>query len=142
MRRWERSGGISGGLVYLHSLIANVAHLTFYCNTPLRPDRWGVPYCLLHSWLAGYARVLRYDPALGARHYVSKYVVKRLAEWELFGFPAVPQLAPTQGWGWVCPSGVQPVSIPTGPVQYSIVLYYISAPFPFPLGQISLYGML
>jgi hypothetical protein len=35
--------------------------------------------------------VLRYDPALGARQYVSKYVVKRLAEWELFGFPAVVQ---------------------------------------------------
>jgi hypothetical protein len=36
--------------------------------------------------------VLRYDPALGAKHYVTKYVVKRLAEWELYGFPASPQL--------------------------------------------------
>jgi hypothetical protein len=31
--------GDSGGLVHLHSLVGNVAHLTFYCNTALRPDR-------------------------------------------------------------------------------------------------------
>jgi hypothetical protein len=89
--------GDSGGLVHLHGLIGNVAHLTFYCRKLLPPDRWGLPCCLLHAWPAGYARVLRYDPALGARHYVSKYVVKRLAEWELFGFPAIPQLALAQG---------------------------------------------
>jgi hypothetical protein len=41
---------------------------------------------MTHSWLGGYARVLPYDPALGAKHYVSKYVIKgHLAEWDLLG---------------------------------------------------------
>jgi hypothetical protein len=46
---------------------------------------------MVHSWPAGYARVLQYDPKQGAAFYVSKYVAKQLAEWELFGFPATFQ---------------------------------------------------
>lgn len=42
---------------------------------------------MTHAWPCGYARVLPYDPELGARYYVGKYVMKHLAECELFGFP-------------------------------------------------------
>jgi len=48
---------------------------------------------MLHAWPAGIARVLPYDPKKGAAYYVGKYVSKDLAEWELFGFPAAPQLS-------------------------------------------------
>ncbi len=48
--------------------------------------------CMVHAWPCGIARVLPYNPKLGASYYVSKYVTKQLGEWELFGFPAVPQL--------------------------------------------------
>jgi hypothetical protein len=37
--------------------------------------------------------VFPYDPKLGAKHYVSKYIAKDLAEWELFGLPIAPQTA-------------------------------------------------
>lgn len=47
--------------------------------------------CLVHGWPCGIARVLPYDPDLGANYYVSKYVTKQLGEWELVGFPAIPQ---------------------------------------------------
>lgn len=83
--------GDRGGLIHLHALLGNVGVLKPYCGDRLRPGEWGKPCCMVHSWPCGIARVLPYDPQLGAKHYVSKYVVKSLAEWELFGFPAVPQ---------------------------------------------------
>jgi hypothetical protein len=83
--------GKSGGLVHLHALVGNVGHLKAYCGTPLPPGEWGRKCCMLHAWPCGLARVLPYDPELGARYYVSKYITKRLAEWELVGFPAKPQ---------------------------------------------------
>lgn len=84
--------GESGGLLHLHALLGNVGHLRAYCGTRLAPGKWGKDCCMVHAWPCGIARVLPYDPKLGAAHYVAKYVTKALAEWELFGFPAVPQL--------------------------------------------------
>lgn len=85
--------GETGGLVHLHALLGNVAHLKRYCGTRLAPGVWGRECCLVHGWPCGIARVLPYDPKLGASYYVSKYVTKRLGDWELFGFPAVLQLS-------------------------------------------------
>jgi hypothetical protein len=87
----ERGG--SGGLVHLHALVGNVGHVKAYCNDKLPPGVWGRRCCMLHSWPCGMARVLPYDPALGASYYVSKYVTKSLSEWDLVGFPATPQLS-------------------------------------------------
>jgi hypothetical protein len=83
--------GETGGLVHLHALVGNVGHLRPYCEVRLAPGQWGRECCMVHAWPCGYARVLPYDPKLGARYYVSKYIAKRLAEWELVGFPAAPQ---------------------------------------------------
>lgn len=83
--------GENGGLLHVHALVGNVGHLKAYCGHKLRPGEWGHTCCQVHAWPCGIARVLRYDPELGARYYVSKYLVKRLAEWELRGFPARPQ---------------------------------------------------
>lgn len=85
--------GDKGGLIHLHGLVGNVGHLQSYCGVRRPAGAWGKKCCMLHAWPAGYARVLPYDPGKGAAHYVSKYVSKGLAEWELWGFPAVPQLA-------------------------------------------------
>jgi len=85
--------GDRGGLLHVHALIGNVAHLKPYCDNRLAPGTWGRSCCLVHAWPCGYARVFRYDPQLGAKHYIVKYVTKRLAEWELIGFPANPQQA-------------------------------------------------
>lgn len=85
--------GDVGGLIHLHSLVGNVAHLKPWCGTKLPPGKWARPCCLLHAWPCGYARVFPYDPALGAKHYVSKYICGQLAESELRGFPAKPQIA-------------------------------------------------
>lgn len=85
--------GETGGLLHLHALLGNVAHLRTYCGIRLDPGKWGRTCCLVHAWPCGIARVLPYDPGLGAAFYVSKYVAKQLGEWELFGFPAHPQLA-------------------------------------------------
>ena len=85
--------GHTGGLLHLHALLGNVAHLRPYCGTRLAPGVWGRDCCLIHAWPCGIARVLPYDPTLGAAYYVSKYVTKELGEWELFGFPAVPQFS-------------------------------------------------
>ena len=85
--------GERGGLLHLHALMGNVARLKPYCGTRLAPGTWGRECCLVHGWPCGIARVLPYDPKLGASYYVSKYVTKQLAEWELFGFPAIPQFA-------------------------------------------------
>src|SRR5688572_12795773 len=83
--------GNRGGLIHLHALVGNVGHLQRFCGTLLPPGSWGRTCCMVHSWPAGYARVLPYDPKQGAAFYVSKYVTKQLAEWELFGFPATFQ---------------------------------------------------
>ena len=83
--------GGSGGLLHVHALVGNVAHLKRYCRKRLDPGKWGRRCCQLHSWPCGIARVLPYNPELGAAHYVSKYITKRLAEWELVGFPCTPQ---------------------------------------------------
>lgn len=85
--------GNRGGLIHLHALIGNVGHLQPFCGVRQPAGKWGLTCCMLHAWPAGIARVLRYDPTKGAAFYVSKYVSKELAEWELFGFPASPQLA-------------------------------------------------
>jgi hypothetical protein len=85
--------GDTGGLLHLHALLGNVAHLRAYCGTRLEPGQWGRTCCLVHAWPCGIARVLKYDASLGASYYVAKYITKQLGEWELFGFPAVPQIA-------------------------------------------------
>jgi hypothetical protein len=84
--------GSRGGLIHLHALVGNVGHLKTYCGSLRPPGAWGQKCCMLHAWPAGYARVLPYDPQQGAAFYVANYISKQLAEWELFGFPAVPQL--------------------------------------------------
>lgn len=85
--------GKTGGLVHLHALLGNVGHLTPYCGNILQPGQWGCRCCMVHAWPCGIARVLPYNPALGAKYYVSKYVTKQIAEWELIGFPLQPQIA-------------------------------------------------
>jgi hypothetical protein len=79
--------GETGGLVHLHALVGNVGHLRPYCGERLAPGDWGRGCCMVHRWPCGYARVLPYDPKLGARYYVGKYVCKSLAEWELVNLP-------------------------------------------------------
>jgi hypothetical protein len=85
--------GETGGLVHLHALVGNVGRLRAFCGNRLAPGQWGRDCCMVHAWPCGYARVLPYDPKLGAKFYVSKYLTKRLAEWELIGFPATPQFS-------------------------------------------------
>jgi hypothetical protein len=78
--------GETGGLVHLHALLAKITHLKPFCGIQLPDGQWGVKCCMLHGWPCGYARVFPYDARLGAKHYVSKYVIKGyLAEWELLG---------------------------------------------------------
>lgn len=90
--------GATGGLLHLHALVGNVGHLKAFCGKRLPAGKWARSCCMLHGWPCGLARVLPYDPTLGAQFYVSKYVSKRLAEWDLLGFPAHPQLVlPTPG---------------------------------------------
>jgi hypothetical protein len=85
--------GDTGGLLHLHALLGNLGHLRPYCGRRLAPGQWARSCCMVHAWPCGLARVLPYDPNLGARFYVSKYITKHLAEWELVGFPATPQFA-------------------------------------------------
>ena len=87
----ERGG--NGGLIHVHALVGNVAHLKTYCGQRFAPGTWGHTCCQLHAWPCGIARVRPYDPALGASHYVAKYISKELAEWELVGFPTNAQAA-------------------------------------------------
>jgi hypothetical protein len=80
----ERGG--TGGLLHLHALVAGITHLRAFCGVCLPREAWGRKCCMVHAWPCGHARVFPYDPALGARHYVSKYVIKgHLAEWTLLG---------------------------------------------------------
>lgn len=78
--------GPATGRFHLHALIGNVSHLTMYCQQRLLAREWGRPCCWLHRWPCGYARIFPYDPSRGARHYLSKYVTKDLANWDLIGF--------------------------------------------------------
>jgi hypothetical protein len=85
--------GLSGGLIHLHALLGNVKHMQIFCGNILAAEFWGQKCCLTHAWPCGYARVFPYDPLLGAKHYVGKYITKDLAEWELFGLPLATQTA-------------------------------------------------
>ena len=98
--------GHNGGLIHLHALLGNVKHMNFYCGnrnpSPAAPATEArretnfarnLSCCLTHAWPCGYATVFPYDPTLGAKHYVSKYVTKDLAEWNLFGLPLSTQTA-------------------------------------------------
>jgi len=78
--------GPIGGRLHMHALVGNVAHLVAYCGEHLPPRQWGKECCWLHRWPCGYARILPYDPKLGARYYVAKYVSKALGDYELIGF--------------------------------------------------------
>ena len=78
--------GPLNGRFHLHALVGNVSHLTIYCGERLPRNVWGRNCCWLHGWRCGYARIYPYDPAKGARSYLSKYVTKALANWDLFGF--------------------------------------------------------
>lgn len=78
--------GETGGLIHLHALVAKITHVQPFCGVRLPDGEWGVKCCMVHSWPCGYARVIPYDPGLGAKHYVSKYVIKgHLAELDLVG---------------------------------------------------------
>lgn len=79
--------GGKGGLIHLHALVGNVASLTTYCGQHFAVGQWGKDCCMVHSWPCGIARVMPYNPDLGARYYVSKYVTKQLAEWALLSVP-------------------------------------------------------
>lgn len=87
--------GSAGGLVHVHALVGNVGHLKAFCGERLPNGVWGRQCCMTHAWPCGLARVFPYDPQLGARYYVSKYVSKMFADtdWDLIGFPANPQRA-------------------------------------------------
>jgi hypothetical protein len=73
------------GRYHLHALVGNVSHLQIYCGARLQKNEWGNPCCWVHRWPCGYARIFPYDPQRGASYYLSKYVVKALATWELIG---------------------------------------------------------
>lgn len=79
--------GNVGGLIHLHALLGNCGVLKSWCGNFLPKGVWGQDCCMLHMWPCGIARVLPYNPKLGATHYVAKYITKRLAEWEIFGDP-------------------------------------------------------
>lgn len=85
--------GKAGGLIHLHALLGNVKHMQFYCGQKVILPDFKQKCCLVHAWPCGYARVFPYDPALGATHYVAKYIAKDLAEWEIFGLPLATQTA-------------------------------------------------
>ena len=74
------------GRYHLHALVGNVSHLQIYCGGRLPRGEWGKPCCWLHRWPCGHARIYAYDPQRGAQYYLSKYLVKTLANWELIGF--------------------------------------------------------
>jgi hypothetical protein len=59
-----------------------------FCGERLAPSEWNRRCCWVHGWPCGYARIYPYDPAKGARFYLSKYVTKALANWDLIGFDA------------------------------------------------------
>ena len=78
--------GLLHGRFHMHALLANVGDFPRYCEDFLPPDAPARPCCAVHSWIVGYARVLRYDPGVGATGYVTKYVTKdEFGDWELWG---------------------------------------------------------
>jgi hypothetical protein len=85
--------GPLGGRFHLHALIGNVKTVTRFCGQLLRQGDWGKPCCALHLWSCGYARIFPYEPSLGARFYLSKYVTKALGDYDLIGIdPGQPIL--------------------------------------------------
>lgn len=79
--------GHHNGRRHIHSLIADVESLLIDCGEKLPPTEWGRKCCWTHAWPCGYARILPYDPKLGAAYYVSKLLTNPLSEWDLYGFP-------------------------------------------------------
>lgn len=55
------------------------------------------------QWQAGFSLVKRYDPALGAAHYVTKYVTKGLADYDVSGRWARDGLLPPLSSGLLEP---------------------------------------
>lgn len=63
--------GEQRGRLHVHALTGNTERL------PVNAMR--------QEWRNGFTRILSYDPARGAAHYVAKYVTKQLAEWDISG---------------------------------------------------------
>ena len=85
--------GPLGGRFHLHALIGNVSTVTRFCGERLGKRVWGKLCCAVHRWPCGYARIFPYDPSLGARFYLSKYVTKALGDYDLIGIePGQPIL--------------------------------------------------
>lgn len=63
--------GEKRGRLHVHALTGNTERL------PVQ--------LLREQWRNGFTRILSYDPSRGAAHYVSKYVTKQLAEWDISG---------------------------------------------------------
>jgi hypothetical protein len=63
--------GEKRGRLHVHALTGNTERL------PVQ--------LLREQWRNGFTRILTYDPARGAAHYVGKYVTKQLAEWDISG---------------------------------------------------------
>jgi hypothetical protein len=78
--------GPRNGRYHLHALVGNVRHLQIFCGERLAKDAWGQHCCWVHRWPCGYARIYSYDAERGANYYLSKYVVKSLANWDVIGF--------------------------------------------------------
>ncbi|MCC7134735.1 MAG: hypothetical protein IT352_18900 [Gemmatimonadales bacterium] len=57
------------GRLHLHSLVGNTDALS--------------DETLTESWTAGFSRIERFQPGLGAAHYVTKYVTKDLLDYDL-----------------------------------------------------------
>lgn len=74
------------GRYHLHALVGNVSHLRVFCGVLLNRGDWGKSCCWVHRWPCGHARIYPYDPQRGAHFYLSKYVTKEFATWELIGF--------------------------------------------------------
>lgn len=86
---WVTEVGEVGGLVHLHALVGNVAHVSPYCGKRLPVGLWNKRCCLLHSSPVGCARVLPYDKSRGAGFYVAKYVTKQVGEYGFVGFDSL-----------------------------------------------------
>ncbi len=70
---WFRADeyGPRGGRLHIHALMLNVAHLRRLSLM----DKW--------QKLAGYARILPFDPDKGAAYYCAKYVTKTFGDWDV-----------------------------------------------------------
>lgn len=63
--------GAQGGRLHLHALVGGTDGLSLET--------------LRNAWRPGFSFIKPYDPALGATHYVAKYVVKDLADYDISG---------------------------------------------------------